>query len=58
MLYCTSQPWDNKILDFSLVLNTLLNGLSSKCTVNLQMLVLETYSDILGITHQPYTGDV
>ena len=58
MLYCTSQPWDNKILDFSLVLNTLLNGLSSKCTVNLQMLVLETYSDILGITHRPYTGDV
>jgi hypothetical protein len=28
-----------KILDFSLVLNTLLNWLSSKCTVSLQMLV-------------------
>jgi hypothetical protein len=28
-----------KILDFSLVLNTLLNRLSSKCTVSLQMVV-------------------
>ena len=28
-----------KMLDFSLVLNTLLNRLSSKCTVSLQLLV-------------------